>query len=211
MAITATTIASAMTATDQYVVLTSATNLTNAMWIRVDDEFMKIRTDYGTGAFTGTTVPVVRRGDLGTQQQAHSVLATASFGLYTDLAGPASAQMASLNSPSTALGYEQISVGANTTTIQSFTRNTIIALTKATALASTNLQAPGKDQDGLTLILTSTTAAGHVVTATTLINDGVAGAPHSTLTFAAQKGASIMLVALAGLWQVVSNNNVTVS
>lgn len=65
--------------------------------------------------------------------------------------------------------------------------------------------------DGAHLYITSTTANAHVVTATSLINDGVTGAPHSTLTFAAFPGATIHLVSYGSKWNVVAKNVVTVS
>lgn len=90
-------------------------------------------------------------------------------------------------------------------------RPVIVNLTKATALSSTTLAAPSAAQDGLRMTFTNQTAAAHVITATSLINDGVTGVPHTTLTFAAFAGASITLLAQNSLWNVVANNNVTVS
>jgi hypothetical protein len=84
------------------------------------------------------------------------------------------------------------------------TKNTTFLLTKATALASTTLAAPGKDQDGLRLTFTNQTNAAHVITATSLLADGVTGAPHTTATFGAFIGASLTLVADNGLWNVVA-------
>lgn len=208
MAITSTTTSAAFSATDQFVTLTSATGLTNAMWIKVDGEYMGVRRDYGTAPYTSTQVPVVRRGDLGTAVVAHNTLAPASFGLYTELAAYSPTQLTPTNEP--ALATDIVTVSTNST-LAAPTRDTLYVLDKASALSATTLGAPGKDQDGLAITLTSTTNAAHVITATSLINDGATGAPHTTLTFAAFKGAGIRLRALQGLWQVESNNIVTVS
>lgn len=83
----------------------------------------------------------------------------------------------------------------------------VVVLTSADAGAYT-LAAPTAAQKGTMLIITSRTAAAHVITATNLINDGV-GPTLDTITFDAQPGASIILVADNLLWYVVSQNATT--
>ena len=85
-----------------------------------------------------------------------------------------------------------------------------VKITKATA-ALCNIAAPSVGQDGMTLVITSATAAAHTVTGVALIADGVTGSPHSTATFAAFKGATITLMAVNQLWNVVSSTGVTVA
>jgi hypothetical protein len=77
--------------------------------------------------------------------------------------------------------------------------------------AAITLLAPTLAQSGTVLNLTSGSAFAHVVTGTALINDGVTGQPHTTLTFAAFAGASITLVASKQLWNVLGKNLVTVT
>ena len=84
------------------------------------------------------------------------------------------------------------------------------ALNKATAAAIT-LQAPTLVQSGTVINFYSNTAAAHVITATTLLNDGLTGAPHTTATFAAFPGASITLCASQGKWNVLGKNVVTIT
>lgn len=86
----------------------------------------------------------------------------------------------------------------------------VFVITKATAAAIT-LVAPSKSQDGLVMQFTSLTDAAHVITATTLINDGASGAPEDTATFAAFAGATITLMAQSGLWNMVSATAVTIT
>jgi len=79
-------------------------------------------------------------------------------------------------------------------------------ITKATAAALT-LAAPAKADDGMLVEFISTTAAAHVITATGLLADG---AGHTdTLTFAAQIGASCLLMAYQGKWYVKRLQGVT--
>ncbi len=204
MSATGTTIAGAVTSGATAVTLTAYTapalgtgvNAGNKV-IRIDGEWMRITDDS-----LSPTVKVTR-GEFGTGAVAHDILATAVYGLTSD--------MVQINSIA---GGNIISVGQNgVITVPRTPSNveTLIFLNKATALATTTLAAPGLDQDGLFVTITSSTAAAHVITATSLIADAVSGSPHSTLTFAAFKGASITLQADRGLYNVISSTGVTVS
>jgi hypothetical protein len=155
------------------------------------------------------TVTVRSRGMDGTVAVAHSALApVVTSSVASDF--PPVPSASSATRPNDA--DFQVTMGANGA-FPSFTdiRPVTVNLTKATALSSTTLAAPSVANDGLRLTITSQTAAAHVITATTLINDGVSGAPHTTLTFAAFPGASITLQAQNGLWNVISSTAVTVS
>jgi hypothetical protein len=87
----------------------------------------------------------------------------------------------------------------------------VAKLSKAGVGAYTLAAPTDVTDDGLILIITSTTANAHVVTATGLIEDGVTGGSKNTATFAAFAGASITLMALGAKWHVLSSNNVTVA
>lgn len=204
MALNTTTAAAAFGLNDLVLSVTSSTGFAAGNVVKVDDEYMLVDRSY----VSGTNIPVFRRGDRSSAQVAHNTLAPVMNCLTSDLAGYAAGTL--LQDSSSPLGLDMVGYGANGA-IAIPTRDTLIVLNKATALASTTLAAPGKDQDGLRLIFTSTTAAAHVITATTLLADGATGSPHTTATFAAFKGAGFTLCALQGLWQVVANNNVTIS
>jgi hypothetical protein len=83
----------------------------------------------------------------------------------------------------------------------------VVVLTSADAGAYT-LAAPTAGEKGTMLFIFSRTAAAHVITATNLINDGV-GPTLDTITFDAQPGAHIILVADNLLWYVLSQNATT--
>lgn len=66
--------------------------------------------------------------------------------------------------------------------------------------------------DGLTMAVYSDTANAHTITfGTNCVADGAAGAPHHIITFAAQRGAGIVLRAFNGTWQVLSNTGCTIT
>jgi hypothetical protein len=76
-------------------------------------------------------------------------------------------------------------------------------------VAAMTLAAPNLGDDGMYLRVISTTANAHTITATGLFQDG---AGHVNLaTFAAQIGASVDLMALAGKWVVIRVQGVTMS
>ncbi|MDQ3170229.1 MAG: hypothetical protein M3Q55_08845, partial [Acidobacteriota bacterium] len=105
-----------------------------------------------------------------------------------------------------------VSVGENgAIPLTNTTKDSTVYLTKATALSSTTLAAPTQAQNGKKLVITSQTAAAHVITATGLLGDAVTGSPHTTATFAAFIGASITLMASDGIYNVISSVGVTVS
>ena len=214
MAITGTTVSSSVAAGDLVINVTSATGFatstTAPQWIKIDSEFMIMSPAYNVAPYnaTGTAIPVYRRGDQGTAVVAHNALAPCTTGLFSDLTALAPGADSPTPIPTGQDTIVEYSVsGAIALPTQAFTT---VVLSKA-GVAAMTLVAPTKDIDGFTLFITSTTAQAHTVTATSLINDGATGAPHTTATFAAFKGAGITLQAQSGLWQVRANNNVTVS
>ncbi len=67
----------------------------------------------------------------------------------------------------------------------------------------------GGGQDGTLIVVTSSTANAHTITATGLLQTGSANV--NVATFAAQAGASIELMAYNGKWYVLSSNQITFS
>lgn len=86
---------------------------------------------------------------------------------------------------------------------------TVAFLAKATAGAYT-LGAPSLALNGMSLTITSQSAAAHTVTtpgatgSTGLFFTGAAGAPFTIATFPAQQSATMQLVAQNGSWNVVN-------
>jgi hypothetical protein len=105
--------------------------------------------------------------------------------------------------------------------ITTYTANGVISidpgikmLNKTSALSATTLAAPARAGD--TILLICGTAFAHVVTATSLIQDGVTGGAKTTLTFGAFVGASLGLVGVASAtgvltWAVTVKNVVVIT
>lgn len=152
------------------------------------------------------TVVVRGRGSDGTAVVGHDVLANVYFSSSASDFGTPAAGFISTIDPTDDVA---VSIGQDGA-IAIPTTNTAVNINKATAAALT-LAAPSLASNGVTMVITTQTAAAHVITATTLLADGASGSPHTTATFLAQKGASITLMAENGLWNVTALQNVTVS
>lgn len=203
MAITATTLASAMGANDLIANVTAATGFAAGQFLKIDDEYMVIDRSYASG----TAIPVFKRGDQGTFVSSHNALAVVATGLFSDQVALAPSNV----TPWPGQGEAAIETYSVSGAIAIPTQDTFIVIDKA-GVAAMTLAAPGKDQDGLKLTITSTTAQAHVITATSLIADGASGSPHTTITFTTgYKGQGVTLMALQGLWQLISNVATTIS
>jgi hypothetical protein len=201
MALTNTTLAADAGANDTVLKLTSTTGYPavgavasgNQYRMQVDGEIMYAVRTIATG-----TVEVRSRGADGTLARPHDVLANVSMGTPEDfITYPDGAE-----APRPPY-YDEIASYGEDGAITIPNKNTTIFLTKGSAGAYT-LGAPTVAQDGLRLTITSQTAFAHVITATGLVGDGATGSPEDILTFAAFIGASCILVASDGLWNVVA-------
>ncbi len=85
--------------------------------------------------------------------------------------------------------------------------DSVIFLAPTSAGAYT-LGAPSVALNGIQVEITSQSAFAHVITATGLLFTAGGAGPFSTITFPAQQGASVLLVAQNGFWNV-ANSSVT--
>jgi hypothetical protein len=198
MALTATTLAADLSATGLTATLTSGTGFAAGQIVKIDGEYARV------ASVSGAIAKLAMRGYNGTVAQAHDLLSTVLT--TSDNADWTGLQMG-VDSDRPPFVDDVISVGENGT-IACPARNTTIVLTKATALSSTTLADPPKDRDGLRVTVTSGTDAAHVITGT--FADGTTGA-HTTATYQAFNGASMVLVAQQGVWNTVALENVAIT
>ena len=187
MAITSTTLATAMTATSLTCRVTAATGATVGGFLKIDDEYMFIT------AITGTVIDVRGRGSYGTVAKAHNKLAPISVGLVTDVPTPS----AGIGTGARWTPRDVVSYGV-AGVIALPVRDTVVLLTGAAAIAMT-LANPSGVPDGTILTITATTPVAHTVTLIT----GYLGANTSdvfTWPNAGGVGHSVMLVAYKGVW-----------
>lgn len=175
--------------------------------VRIDNEYLLAVAQPVAG-----TIKIAMRGYNGTVAAAHDVLAKVQVSAlaadFTPNPPGASVSLPPYTPIQQTIGEDIAYAAADVLAWGNQPQN--FAILKATAAAIT-LAAPSKAQDGETIVFTSDTAAAHVITATSLIADGVSGSPHTTATFAAFIGATITLQAQNGLWNMVSTKGVTIT
>jgi hypothetical protein len=159
-----------------------------------------------TGVPVANTITVRCRGAEGSVAAVHDVLAPViTSANITDFGPIAPGQLVPIDQAVD----NPVTIGADGAIPQP-SGPVVYNINKATAAALT-LGAPAFALNGTRVVITSQTAAAHVITATTLLADAVTGSPHTTATFAAFKGATITLFAENGLWHVTSAVGVVVT
>lgn len=199
MAVVQTTLSAAVGVNDLIMPVTSATGISAGFTMRVDNEFMLVTRDY----VSGTNIPVNRRGDLGSQQVAHALLADVSIGAQGDWPPGNVATYAQVQPDN----WDMVTIGADATVVFP-NKDTIYMIRKATAAAITLSPPATKGTSGVTARFFSETAAAHVITYTPGF---YADTTSSDLaTFAAKAGASASFQTYGGaLIGVAALANVT--
>lgn len=169
----------------------------------IDTEFVFVTAQTAAGVFS-----IRSRGSEGTAASAHDVLANCYVSAQSsDFGNPQPGTVVTID-PAEDMA---VSIGQDGT-IPLSGANTIFNINKATAAALV-LPAASQADNGVSIVLTSNTAAAHVVTTAVPgnVQDGTLTAKN-TLTFAAAKGATIVLVGENGFWNVQGTPiNVTLS
>lgn len=216
MAITQTTLAAAVAASDTIISVTSGTGfptvgaqpLPVGYLCRCDKEFF-----YAIQQPVSGQIVVRMRGANGTYAAAHDILAKIEVSAaasdfanaapgFAETLPPFLPQYQTLGQDTT-FTLAQVAAWGNQP--QNF------AITKATAAAIT-LVAPNKSQDGCTITFTSLTDETHAITATSLLANAGAASPYTTATVAnAKAGGGLVLQAQNGLWNVIADTNWTLS
>jgi hypothetical protein len=199
MALTATTLASAMAANDTVMVVAASTGLTAGWIVEVDGESMQIVSNYTTGN-QGVNVPVLR-GQSGTVTSAHPSAAKVRAGAATDAGwGSQPAQTVT-----------QLPIAGRARQVQSYSATGAIALPNpgndllvylnGTSICAMTLADPGTGLDGSQLWIASNGAAAHTITSASGFSG--AGSNYDVITFNAT--APVLLgpfMAVNGLWQM---------
>lgn len=191
MAITNTTLSAALSATGTRIYVASASGATVGQSVKIEDEYAIVE------AISGTVIDLKHRGDRGTLANAHTSGATVSFfASESDLGTPGPRQRDAFQYNA----WAQDSIAADGA-ITVPTQDTMLYITKASAAALT-LANPGKDSNGVWLHIISRTAAAHTVTYTDGFQEDTT--TSDVATFAAKKGANLLLRAVDGKWICVN-------
>lgn len=198
MALTTTTLSSAVTSTATSIVVASGTGFAAGNLIEIDGELMQVAKQY----VSGTTIPVTR-GQEGTVQSAHVASANVTTGLPSDFAQPAPQAVTNQPNVMTTALTSYSAAGA----ISFGTAQWNIAVINGTSALAMTLANPTKDQDGMYLHIVANGKAAHTVTYTAGLGNG--GASYDVGTFSATLAMSALLVACNGFWVSVGPTGAT--
>lgn len=193
MALTRTTLSSAVAVTDTSIVVASATGFAADRIVRVDQEFMVIQKNYSSG----TTIPV-RRGQLGSANVAHVSGAGVVVGVASeDWDTPGNC--VSVNNPLAGRGRKITSITADNSTVTHPSAGTDhVVILNGTSVINLTVPVPTTDMDGDLLIIAGNGTAAHVVTFTG--GFGGEGSSYDILTFNASGPVAFSAIACNGVW-----------
>ncbi len=203
MAVTTTTLASAMAATDIQISVTSATGFAANQFVLVDQEWLKIVSSYTSG----TIIPVLR-GQNGSTVVAHTKAANVTTDAISQVASSDWANAA----PSVTTSYP---LSGRARSIVSYNASGAIALPAAgtdqvailtgTSTLAMTIVNPTKDMDGCILTIIASGKSASTVDFDDTVGLNGAGSSYDTITFQNAGQAAISIMALNGAWVLVNS------
>jgi hypothetical protein len=194
MALSTTTLGAAVTVSDAFIKVASATSFTANDLIIIDQELLQVTKTYGTAPYTSTIIPVLR-GRNGTITAAHVVTANVTRGLASDFASPGG--FTDVTYPSVR-ATQIVSVTATSTLTLPAAGEDMRVILNGTGAITLTIPVPTKDMDGCKLEIVSNGAAAHVPTFTGGV--GGAGSSYDAFTFNSTGTLAIEAIACNGLW-----------
>jgi len=191
LALTTTTLASAVAITDVSIVVASATGFAAGNFVLIDQEVMKVAQNY----LSGTTIPVLRGQD-GSQTTTHKASTNVITGVGSD--ETMNAQQV-VQFPETRardiLSYS--AAGAITLPIPG---TDMVAVINGTGALAMTLAAPTKDMDGSIMTVIGNGKAAHTLSLPAGVGLGAGGSGVDVGTFAAGAQQAVVLMAANGVW-----------
>lgn len=194
MALTTTTLSSAVAVGDNSIVVASATGFAANSFIKIDEEFFQILPSY----VSGTTIPV-RGGQNGTVRAAHPSTANVVVGLASDFNDPNAATIVSYGLAGRR--RKVVSYSASGAISLPTAGEDIIAVLNGTSVLAMTIAAPTKDQDGAILWVAANGAASHTITFTGGLSG--AGSSYDVVTVNGTAPAVFCAMAINGLWNSI--------
>lgn len=196
MALTRTTLSSAVAVDDGSIVVASATGFAADRIVRIDQEFMVVQKSY----VSGTTIPV-RRGQIGTATTAHVATAGVVVGVAADDYDQAGAANI-VNNPMAGRVRKITSITADNSTVTHPSAGTDqFLILNGTSVINLTVPVPTTDMDGDILAIIGNGKAAHVVTVTGGV--GAVGGTADIFTFSATQAQAIQLVAANAVWNLL--------
>lgn len=196
MALTTTTLSSAVAQSDVSIVVASATGFAAGNLVLVDMEVMQVGKSY----VSGTTIPV-QRGLDGSQQTTHKASANVTTFLASDQPGPAPQEVTQF--PVAGKSRRMLSYSAAGAITMPSPGEDMVAVINGTGALAMTLANPTKDMDGCMLYIIANGKAAHTVTYTAGVGNG--GGTMDVGTYNATEATGCALVACNGFWILWAN------
>lgn len=190
MALTATTLSTAVTTSDNSIVVASATGFAAGSVVLIDQESFQVAQSY----VSGTTIPVLRGRD-GSATVAHKVTAPVIVELASDLAGPSATTAVQFPPVRARRTINYAATGAITLPAPG---EDMVAILDGTSTIAMTLANPTKDMDGCILTIVGNGKSASTVTYTA--GFGNAGSSYDVVTFQNAGQVSISAIAANGIW-----------
>lgn len=196
MALTTTTLSSAVAINDNSIVVASATSLVAGSQLRIDDEWMQVAQTY----VSGTTVPVLR-GQNGTAVAAHPSSANVVHGPAVDYDNAPNGAYGANTVPSQR-ARRVVSYSAAGAIEHPNSGEDMVAVINGTGTLAMTVAAPSKDIDGSILYIMGNGKSQSTVTFASGI--GNAGSSYDVITFQNAGNVGISVMAVNGFWSLVN-------
>jgi hypothetical protein len=196
MALTRTTLSSAVAVDSTSIVVASATGFAADRIVRVDQEWMVVQKNYSSG----TTIPV-RRGQMGSKNVAHVASAGVVVGTAADdydAPGFVSANNVTAGRPRVITSI----TADNSTVTHAAAGSDHVVILNGTSVINLTVPIPTTDMDGDRLLIVGSGTAAHVVTFTGGI--GGEGSSYDVVTFNASGPVAIEVVACNAVWLAIT-------
>ena len=190
MALTTTTVSTAIGVNDVNIVVASATGFAAGNFVLIDQEVFKVAQGY----VSGTTIPVLR-GQEGSVTTTHKATANAVSFLGSDEPGPSATTFTQWPYVRARRVLSYSAAGAITLPA---TGEDMVAVINGTAALAMTLVAPTKDQDGNILTIVANGKAAHTVTLTAGFSTNTTNS--DVMTFHATQTTGFQCIACNGVW-----------
>lgn len=195
MAVTTTTLSSAVTVNDTSIVVASATDVGPGDYVLIDQETLQVIKSY----VSGTTVGVLR-GQNGTSTAAHASGANVTHGSGSDFAEAGQQHVVTYAAAGRVRDLKSYSA-AGAITLPSAGRDMVAVINGTTAIAMTLAQ-PTKELDGSVLTIVGNGKSTSTVTLPTT-GVGNAGSGYDVITLQAAGQVGTQFMAMNGFWVLV--------
>lgn len=198
MALTTTTLAAAVAASDTKITVAAATGFAAGDNIQVDNEFMTVTNSYVPAS---VSVPVLR-GVNGTFNDTHASGANVTVGLPSDFSNPSAS--VSVAYPLSARRRKVTSYSASGAITLPTAGEDLVVILNGTSTLGMTIANPTKDIDGAIVYIIGNGKSASTVDFDDTVGLQGAGSSYDTITFQNNNQGSLAIIACNGAWLMLT-------